>query len=223
MEKRVEIVWWAHACVEIKCCGKSLLIDPHDGGSLGPVFKPPSTSPDYILVTHEHYDHNAVEAVARSDTIVVRERIGSFELGPFRITGLRLPHDEFEGRLRGYVVAYRIEVDELKLTHLSDLGRPLTSNEAEKLRADVAFVPAGNVYTLHPKRALEAADTLGAKVVVPIHYWLPGMQLPLDPLDVLLRYAKKWRVVRHDANTIVLSKGDLPEHKTILVLSPPRF
>jgi L-ascorbate metabolism protein UlaG (beta-lactamase superfamily) len=220
----VRLRWHGHACFEIVYEGRSLLIDPHDGGSLGVGFSPPKATPDYILVTHEHYDHNAVEAVKpeKGDVVVVRERVGEFQLGPFHVTGVRLPHDEFGGRLRGFVVAYRVQVGDVTITHLSDLGRPLEPGEAEKLKADVALVPAGGVYTLHPRQALESAQALGARVVIPMHYWLPGMQLPLEPLDELLRYAKKWRVVRTGSNEVELSRDELPEDNVLLVLEPPR-
>lgn len=215
--------WWLHACFEIEAGGKRLVIDPHDGGSLGVGFEAPMVVADYVLVTHEHYDHNAVEKVSGKHTVVVREGTGDFELGPFRVRGVRLPHDEFEGRLRGFVVAYRVEAEGLSLVHLSDLGRALREEEAEAIgRVDVALIPAGDVYTLHPRQALEAAEALGARVVVPMHYWLPGMQLPLEPLDELLRYAKKWRVVRLDSNTLELSREELPSEKTIVALAPPR-
>ncbi|HID80280.1 MAG TPA: hypothetical protein EYP48_00995 [Ignisphaera sp.] len=35
MGKVIEVRWWGHACVEIVYAGKRLMIDPHDGGSLG--------------------------------------------------------------------------------------------------------------------------------------------------------------------------------------------
>jgi len=219
----VTIKWHGHACFEIIYEGKRLLIDPHDGGSLGVGFAPPKAEPDYVLVSHEHYDHNAVEVVAkRRDTVVIRGRLGDFVLGPFRVRGVRLPHDEFGGRLRGFVVAYRVEAGGVAVTHLSDLGRPLEEGEAEHLRADVALVPAGGVYTLHPRRALEAAEAIGARVVVPMHYWVPGMQLPLEPLDEFLRYAKKWRVVRLEETSFTLEPDGLPERRTIVVLRYPR-
>ncbi len=215
--------WWGHACFELDYEGRVLVIDPHDGGSLGVGFEPPKVKADYVLVTHEHYDHNAVDVVAGPDTVIIREKVGEFNLGPFRVKGVKLPHDEFEGKLRGHVVAYRIEAGEIVLVHLSDLGRKLRDGEVSEIgNVDVALVPAGNVYTLHPKQALEVAEALGARVVIPMHYWLPGMHLPLEPLDVLLRYAKKWKVVRLDTSELSLSsKSELPEERTIAVLAPP--
>ncbi|WP_228546791.1 MBL fold metallo-hydrolase [Hyperthermus butylicus] len=216
------IRWWLHACFEIEYEGKKLVIDPHDGGSLGVGLNPPATRADYVLITHDHYDHNADSVVAGDRTLVVKWRTGEFSLGPFRIKGVKLPHDEYEGRLRGFVVAYRIEAGNISIVHLSDLGRPLRPEEAEELKpVHIVMLPAGNVYTLHPRQALDSAALLDVKIVIPMHYWIPGMQLPLEPLDTLLRYAKKWRVVRYDSNEISLGLEDIPEQRTLLVLAPP--
>ncbi len=221
--ERLILRWWLHACIELEYAGKRLMIDPHDGASLGVGLSPPPREPDYVLVTHEHYDHNAVEAVAGENTVVLREHVGDFELGPYRVRGVKLPHDEYNGRIRGWVVAYHVKAGEISVVHLSDLGRPLTSDEAEMLgNSDIVFAPAGGVYTLHPRQALEVAEALNAKVLVPIHYWLPGIQLPLDPLDTILRYAKKWRVVRLESNELVVSRNDIPDEKTIVVFAPPK-
>jgi L-ascorbate metabolism protein UlaG (beta-lactamase superfamily) len=138
------------------------------------------------------------------------------------VRGVKLPHDEFEGRLRGHVVAYRVEAGGLAILHLSDLGRKLRVEEAEKLKpVDVVLLPAGGVYTLHPRQALESAELLEARLVIPMHYWVPGIHLPLEPIDTLLRYAKKWRVVRLDTNELEVSREELPEQRTIVVLREP--
>ncbi len=217
----ITIEWCLHACFTLKYKGKVLVIDPHDGASIGVNIPPPRVKADYVLVSHEHYDHNAVELVSREDTIVVREKVGEFELGPYRVKGLRVPHDEFEGRIRGFVTIYRVSVASISLVHLSDLGRPLVDEEVREIGiVDVVFVPAGNVYTLHPRQALDVAESLGARIVIPMHYWVPGIHLPLEPLDHFLRYAKKWRVERKTSNTFSLSRDSLPQEPTIIVLSP---
>ncbi|RUM47639.1 MAG: hypothetical protein DSY37_01955 [Hyperthermus sp.] len=221
----VEIVWHLHSCIELIAGGKSLLIDPHDGGSLGVGFTPPTAKPDYILVTHEHYDHNAVNlfsAKGGRGPLIIREREGSFELPPFRVKGVKLPHDEFEGRLRGFVVAYKITVEGLSLAHLSDLGRPLRDQEAREFGSvDIVFAPVGGVYTLPPSKVIDVVDMLDAKIIIPIHYWLPGVQLPLEPLDVFINHARNFKVLQLEDNRVVIDKHDLPGERTILVLQPP--
>jgi L-ascorbate metabolism protein UlaG (beta-lactamase superfamily) len=214
--------WWGHACFELRYDDRVLVIDPHDGGSLGVGIEPPKVKADYILVTHNHYDHNAVDVVRKAESVVIVSREGDFTLGPFKVRGIKLPHDEFEGKLRGHVVAYRVEVGNIVVLHLSDLGRRIREEEAERLKpVDIVLLPAGGVYTLHPRQALESAEILEAKLVIPMHYWVQGIHLPLEPIDTLLRYAKKWRVVRLDTNELELSREKLPQQRTIVVLREP--
>ena len=129
----LKLRWWLHACFELESAGKKLVVDPHDGGSLGVGFAAPRVTADYVLVTHEHYDHNAVEKVSDERTVVVREKTGEFALGPFRVKGVRLPHDEFNGRIRGFVTVYRIEAEGISVVHLSDLGRVPSEEEADEI------------------------------------------------------------------------------------------
>ncbi len=218
----IELIWWGHACFEIVYGNINLVIDPHDGVSLGRNFRAPMTVAKYVLVTHRHYDHDAVEVVTNRDTEILYEKEGRFSIGPFNVEGIRLPHDEFDGRIRGHVVAYIIEIEGLRLIHLSDIGRPLNEEEVTRIGSiDVVLVPVGNVYTILPHEAIEIAEKLKAKVLIPMHYWVTGMQLPLDPLDSFLRFTKKWKVVRMDTNKVILSRDKLPGEKSIYVLKSP--
>ena len=220
----LKVYWWGHACIEIVYRGERLMIDPHDGASIGLRIPKPPSNPHYILVTHRHFDHDAVDVVKGPETReVVVEKTGDFRLGPFRVTGVKLPHDEYGGRRRGFVVAYRVEVEGLSLTHLGDAGVPPEGEALEKLKAHIVFVPAGGVYTMHPREAAETLDRLEAVIGVPIHYWLPGYFLPLDPLDEFLDVVRKRRrVVRLEENWFEVSGENLPEKPSVYIPAAPR-
>ena len=66
----VFIKWHGHACFEVKIDEKTLAFDPHDGVSLG--IPTPSFKADIILVSHDHFDHNAVNVVKKPDSIVIK-------------------------------------------------------------------------------------------------------------------------------------------------------
>lgn len=212
-----ELVWHGHACFElVSDKGLRIVVDPHDGYSIG--LKPPSTRADIVLVTHDHYDHNAVEGVA-SDNAVIRCCLeGEEEIQGVRIKGFKLPHDKYEGRRRGWVHAYLVEVDGFRVLHLSDTG-VVPSLE---LLGDphVLLVPVGGTYTIGPDEAWSLVSALRPPVTIPMHYWVPGMMMPLDPIDEFLKFVKKIRVIRVDDNRLELSEavGRMPG---IFVLRPP--
>ncbi len=214
--------WHGHACFELAYPGLTVVIDPHDGESLG--LPRPRCTADLVLVTHEHFDHNAVEAVSRSDTKVLRAAAGPSSVEGLEILGIRLPHDKYGGARRGWVTAYVLRGgDGVRLAHLGDLGDMPGPEEAGALHGvDVMFVPVGGTYTLTAYEAWELVNWLEPRVVVPMHYWVPGMNLPIDPIDEFLKYVKKWRVVRLERPEFEALPDKLPGERSIYVLPPPR-
>ena len=57
----MRVRWHGHSCFEFWDANTTVVVDPHDGRSIG--IKPPAVSADVVLVTHNHYDHNAVRVV----------------------------------------------------------------------------------------------------------------------------------------------------------------
>ncbi|MFP3081020.1 MAG: MBL fold metallo-hydrolase [Acidilobus sp.] len=166
--------------------GVRLAVDPHDGDSLG--LPRCEADADYILVTHDHYDHNAVD-VARGPRTkgVALWREGTFTFGPFRVAGVRLPHDAQDGSRYGWTAAYLVEADGVRVLHMGDVGVAPTEDLVRPFgKVDVIMVPAGDVTTVSQAGAIEWAKAVGAPVVIPMHYWLPGSNVPLDPIDVML-------------------------------------
>ncbi len=209
----LEVEWCYHAYIILRGGGVTLAIDPHDGGSLGlPTCK---IEADYILVTHDHFDHNAVEMARGPRTRVYKWRLGSFQAGPFKVKGLKVYHDKAGGRLRGWVAAYLLEYEGLKLAHLGDLGHLLKTEDYPDLEGvDVMFIPVGGVYTITAAEAWAVVEELKPRIVVPIHYWLPGSPLPLDPLDRFLNVARAGRRPV-EGRSFRLTRQDLPGKTTI--------
>ena len=74
--------WHGHACFEFENGEHTVVIDPHDGRSLG--IKPPAASADIVLMTHEHYDHRAAWIInGNHEDVMARE-------GRFSVKGLEV-------------------------------------------------------------------------------------------------------------------------------------
>jgi L-ascorbate metabolism protein UlaG (beta-lactamase superfamily) len=184
--RELRISWCGQSYFIIRSGDARLAIDPHDGDSLG--LPRCEANADYILVTHDHYDHNSVETARGPKTkAVALSREGSFTMGPFSVTGFRLPHDPEGGSRYGWTTAYLVEAEGLRVMHMGDVGvGPVDYIIRPVGKVDVIMVPAGNVTTVRQAEALEWAARLGARLVLPMHYWVVGSNVPLDPIDVIL-------------------------------------
>ena len=214
----VKIEWYGHSYFRVEAGGTSIVIDPHDGGSLNlPTYR---VRADAVLVTHNHYDHNAVSIVEARKVYTWKR--GSFRVGSIIVEGLPSYHDKSQGRLRGENTIYVIRANQIEIAHLGDLGHLPSDELARKLDGvDILMIPVGGVYTIDAYEAWEIVKTLGPKLVIPMHFWMPNMTVPLDPLERFLNIAKTRRL-RLETNILEVALEDLPERTTVVVFQLPQ-
>lgn len=217
------IVFHGHACFEIiDSEGKSIVIDPHDGGSIG--LPRPEARADAVLVTHNHFDHNAVEVVLKPGGEKHVMRKGKFViLGKHRAMGIEAYHDTYKGRMRGRVVMYVLKVDGVKILHVGDLGHTLSEEEVKAIaEVNVAMAPVGGTFTIGPEEAVELMRVLKPKAFIPMHYWVPGVNLPLKPLDEFLKVVEgEYEIVKVGRNRLDTSEINW-EGTKVVVLEVPK-
>ena len=170
-----------------------ILIDPHDGGSIG--LPRPEVKAPLILITHNHYDHNAYEIIPH-ETVKMR-MYSTLSYNNYTIEGIKAYHDKEKGKRRGEVAIYKITTPKgLVIVHLADLGHLPDENLVEKLsNPDVLMIPVGGVITIDAKEAVSVINSLKPKIVIPMHYWVKGHYMPLDPPDYFLELIKKERKI----------------------------
>ena len=178
----MEITWLGHSCFRLRTGDLAIITDPFPA-SLGlPMGEPQAVA---VTVSHDHPNHSHWQAV-KGDPRVLRGP-GEYELSGIYITGIMTPAGEGdpEGKRN---TAYLIEMENLKLCHLGDVSSPLSTRQVEELTPlDVLFLPAGGICTVGIPRAVEMVQRLSPKVVVPMHYSLPGLGTALNPLDGFLK------------------------------------
>ncbi len=216
----VKITWHGHACFSIDYDGYIVVLDPHDGESIG--LPRPDIKADLVLVSHDHFDHNAVEVVKKDGTRVLKMFRGEADLGIVKVKGIKTYHDKVGGRRRGENTIYIIENGGLKIAHLGDLGH-IPDGDTLKLleNIDILMIPVGGVYTIGPDEAWAIVEKTRPKITIPMHYWIKGLRLPLHTIDDFLAYVKKIKVNRLNSNQVVIEKQALPEEPCIMILKPP--
>ena len=209
-----QIIWHGHACFEITD-DLTIVTDPHDGKSIG--IETPMVKGDIILVSHDHYDHNSVRTVEKKDSVVVRDA-GKKNVKGVEIEGIKSFHDEVKGAKRGKNIIFKFKVDDITFCHLGDLGHIPDEEILDKIgEVDILFIPVGGVYTLDADSAWETANLIKSRIIVPMHYKIQGLSLPISDVDPFLA-KNKFKVI-HVGNQIDIEKEDLPSEREIWVFS----
>ncbi len=77
---------------------------------------------DLLLVTHEHLDHNGVEAVG-GEPVTLRSTAGRLESPIGEVLGIASEHDEVAGTERGANTMFAFTLAGRRVAHLGDLGQ----------------------------------------------------------------------------------------------------
>jgi len=206
----LQIRWHGHSCFEITN-NLTLVTDPHDGKSIG--IPAPNVNADIILVSHDHYDHNSVKSVEKDNSKVVTDE-RKRNISNIEIRGIPSFHDECEGAKRGKNIIYKFQVDDIKFCHLGDLGHEIDNDLVEQIGdVDVLFTPIGGTFTLDDKTAWNVIKAIKPRIIVPMHYKIGGLSLPITGLDPFLQRAE-YKILPV-GNEIEIEKEDLPDEPEI--------
>ena len=182
----MQLTWLGHSCVLLDGSRK-ILVDPYtEGGSVAGI------PADIVAVTHGHDDHMGETVALNKKTIAITEiarylrqkglaaegmNIG----GTLTIDGVTFTmtpalhstciEEAGPGFTGGAAAGFVIGMDGVKVYHAGDTG--LFSDMkliGELYHPDVALLPIGGRFTMGVAEAMMAANFIGAKTVVPIHY-----------------------------------------------------
>lgn len=175
----MEISFVGHACFRLRGREANVVVDPY-GKAIGLATLTPSKfTADILAISHDHPGHNN-RAMVGGDPKVV-DCPGEYEIKGVAVRGVAAHHDAEKGERLGKMTLFAIEVDEIVVAHLGDLGHPLTELQQEQLGAvDVLLVPVGGGAALTATQAAEVTNLVEPRIVIPMHYKLPGLKAPLD-------------------------------------------
>ena len=210
----MEITWLGHSCFRLRGREAAVVTDPcakSTGYSVGRL------AADIVTVSHDHPGHNNVAAVTGSPRVV--QGPGEFEIAGVLIAGVRTYHDDEKGERLGRNIAYVLEVDDLRICHLGDLGHVPTPEQVEELSGvDILLTPVGGNNTIDAAAAVETVSLLEPKLVLPMHYQTPAAKAQLDPLDRFLKEMGAPSALEDRQAKLSVTKSTLPHETKVLVL-----
>jgi len=209
----MDIIWLGHSCFKIRGSHATVIVDPYParlGYSLG---KP---SANIVCVSHQHPGHCYVQDIGGEPRLITGP--GEYEISGVLVIGIATFHDQERGSKRGKNTAYIIEIDEVSVCHLGDLGHVLTAEQVEELgNVDVLLLPVGGVSTINAPVAAEVVRQLEPKIVIPMHYKTEALSRELDPVEMFLK-----EMGVKEANPqpkLSISRSSLPDSTQVFLLN----
>ncbi|MDR7484355.1 MAG: MBL fold metallo-hydrolase [Armatimonadota bacterium] len=217
----MELRHCGHSMFCLSSGGVTIAIDPFNDDIGHPK---PTVTPDAVVVSHEHFDHNNVTLCGGRPRVIrglaqegkawakLDERVG-----PVRIIGVPTYHDTEQGAARGKNTVTIYEVEGLRLVHLGDLGHVLTDEQVRAIgKVDVLMVPVGGYYTIGPAEADQVIDQLQPRVAIPMHFKTQAnASWPIGTLD---DYLKGKTGVKRVGSSVTITPSSLPARREIWAL-----
>jgi L-ascorbate metabolism protein UlaG (beta-lactamase superfamily) len=209
----MEITWLGHACFRLRADETILLTDPFPA-SLG--LRPDTRPATVITVSNTHPNHSNWRGVAGEPKVFSSP--GEYEYSGISVRGVMTPLPAGTPQERSNV-AYSIGLDNVNICHLGDIVEPLTPRQIDELSpVDVLLIPTGGGCTLDLERALQMLQDLSPKIVIPMHYSIPNVSMPLEGVETFLRLMGFSDVQPQPRLSVTAS--NLPQDMRVAVLSP---
>jgi len=210
----LDVTWLGHGCFRLRGRGAAAVTDPYPP-TIG--LKLSRLDADLVTVSHAHDNHSYTQAVREAYEI---RGPGEYEVAGVSVIGIPTFHDAEKGARNGRNTVYLIEIDDVRVCHLGDLGHGLEDSEAEAISSpDVLLVPVGGRNAITAAQAAQIVRQLEPRFVVPMHYAIPGLKVDLDPLD---RFLKEMGVTATEPQPKLSLQASSGEYETKVVVLEPK-
>ena len=220
----MRITWYGHAAFLIETGGHRIILDPFrspDSGGYEAIDDPA----DVVFLSHENDRYHSHLGQIIPPFQVVR----GLEVpeGGLDVFGLRFEvvrvFETPERRPGDEVTIVHFRAEGLHVVSLGDLGHPLEEPELAPLRgAEVVLAAAGGPPTIGHADLSLLLDAIGPRIVIPMHFKTPKINLDIQPVERFLEALPGDPVDRPGATSMVVSRDTLPDRRRIVVLDHAR-
>jgi L-ascorbate metabolism protein UlaG (beta-lactamase superfamily) len=209
-----EITWYGHACFAIRNRDITVLMDPVPAASGYDTQRPAA---DIVTVSHGHQGHSALDEIEPGFRLI--NGPGEYEIQEVFINGIQTYHDAERGKKLGKNTVYVVELEELVICHLGDIGHVLTDQQVELISSvDVLIVPVGGGPIITPAQASEIIAQIEPSVVIPMQFRTDRGDLERESVDGFIREIAS---AGHETmDSLQVRKSDVGDSTRVVVLEP---
>ena len=219
----MKLTYFGHCAVQIELGnGTTLLFDPFGNQEPNWIwFKQPfpPLQPDFLIITHPHFDHDNVAAIAGTPTII-RHPI-NLSTHDFQLQGLLDKHSRgFGAEWGAWNIIFTLEAEGMRLCHWGDNRATLSEEQWAQLGdVDILFVTVDDEgHLLEFEEVAAIIERLQPKVVFPTHYFIEDIGAPDSGLAGIEAWlAQQKSVSRIPSASISLTHDTLPQQTEVWV------
>ena len=186
---KINITLFKHASLAIEYEGLEIYVDPVTKVADTDIDYSDRPKADYILITHEHWDHldpKAIEELSKPDTKIILNATSEKQLGKGTVISNYGTMDLADGIKLEAVPAYNTTPGREKFhpkgngngyilnfdgTRIYIAGDTEDIPEMSQFKdIDLAFLPVNQPYTMTIDQAEKAALTIKPKILIPYHF-----------------------------------------------------
>ena len=220
----MKIKWYGHACFRVEEDGISIVTDPYtpEVSGLDPVSEPA----DLVIMSSDTDEYHSNESMIPGDPLRINAleiaQKGPVELGGVAFEAFQTMESVEHKEAPDDNAMYRFELGGVSVLHLGDLGNPVAEEQLARLRGrvDILLALTGGPPTIELDDLDRAIEDIGARVVIPMHYQIPGLKLSILPIDAFTSRYPEEAVVAAGAPEVEFTPDTLPQGFRIYVLEP---
>ncbi|MCL2889391.1 MAG: MBL fold metallo-hydrolase [Eggerthellaceae bacterium] len=173
-----KLLYQGHGSLRLSAAdGRVIYIDPYAGEGY-------DVPADFILVTHQHEDHNQIGLITQKPGCVIisnEEALEGGDYNSFRFGGLTIEAVEANNKTHDPLdcVGFIVEVDDIKVYFPGDTSKTKAMESFAEKKIDYALFPCDGFYNMDLDEAAECAGIIGARVNIPVHL-KPGELFDLE-------------------------------------------
>jgi len=176
----MQLSWLGQSCFKIQTKENNetitIVTDPYNK-KIG--LRAPSFETDIVTISHDHFDHNNHKSLRGSPYLI--NSAGEYDIKNICVQGVESYHDNKEGKERGINIIYRLEIENISISHLGDLGHVLNDKQLEVLvGTDILLLPVGGKFTIDAKTAAKIVGQIEPRIIIPMHYKIKGLSVDID-------------------------------------------